>query len=147
MDRTNVVSIRSLAINTMYDFTFTVNETTDANVCKLTPPSEFKFLPKDDIELITSLLMSYFLSSDIFVKSMSAKDANSLGFVPSELAGEKIKLSICKNIHTGYSFEQKVPNSIKGSAGELAIANSIINLLTEFEDSILNDSTSESIFL
>lgn len=145
MSFSNVVSIRSLDINTTYDFTFTVNTISEDSVCVLETPSEFKYMSKDDVEMITSLLMSYYLSADVFVKSLEAKENNNLGFVAKELLGKKITLSICKNLKTGFSFTHNVPESVKGSAGELAIANSITALLTEFEETLFDDIDSETL--
>lgn len=136
MGNSNIVSIRTLDLISIYNFKFTVINISDENVCKLDLPEDFKFMPKSEVELITSLLMSYFLSAEIFIKSKAAKEFNNLGFVSRELLGESVTLSICKNKNTGFTFEQQVPNTIKGSVGEISIANSITNLLTEYEESL-----------
>jgi hypothetical protein len=138
----NIVNIRKLDINIKYNFRFTVISISDDTVCKLDLPSEFKFKPKSEVELITSLLMSYFLSAAIFTKSKVAKENSNLGFVPRELLGESVILSICTNKNTGFTFEHQVPDSIKGNAGEVCIANSINNLLVAYEDSLYDREAS-----
>jgi hypothetical protein len=138
----NIVNIRKLDINIKYNFRFTVISISDDAVCKLDLPSEFKFIAKSEVELITSLLMSYFLSAAIFTKSKVAKENGNLGFVPRELLGESVILSICANKNTGFTFEQQVPDSIKGNAGEVCIANSINNLLVAYEDSLYGTEAS-----
>jgi hypothetical protein len=147
MTKSNVVSIRRLDISTMYSFKFTVRNISEDKVCEMELPSEFRFLPKIEKEMITSLLMSYFLSAEIFVKSQVAKETNDLGFIPKELIGESVSLSICKNKLTGFTFEHSVPETIKGNAGEIAIANSITELLMDYEESLSNSSEDNNIIL
>lgn len=136
MENSNIVSIRRLEQNTMYQFNFTVNSISSDSVCKMDLPTDFRFMPKAESEMITSLLMSYFFSAEIFVKSQEAKALNNLGFVPRELLGETVTLIVFKNKSTGFTFQHHVPDSIKGNAGEMAIADSITNLLLEYEESL-----------
>jgi hypothetical protein len=148
MGNSNVVSIRRLDINTSYNFKFTVNNISDAQVCVMELPREFKFMDSSEVEMITSLLMSYFFTAEIFQKSQDAKESDNLGFVPREMIGEVVTLSILKNKRTGFSFEQVVPDSIRGNVGEVAIASSIMDLLDDFEAKLTNsDLKNDSVTL
>lgn len=137
-----VVNIRRLSDNTRYNFTFTVIKAADEDVCQLDLPSEFNFMPTSEVEMITSLLMSYFFSAEVFIKAKESRTNRSLGFVPSELIGEVVTLRICKSNQTGFTFEHEVSESIRGSVGERVIASSIEDLLLAFEKKLLeSDAT------
>ena len=136
MKDSKVVNIRHLSKINRFDFKFTIIQASDESVCNMVPPVEFDFMPQDEVEIITSLLMSYFFSAEIFKKSEEAKSAGELGFVPSELIGKVITLSICKSNTSGFTFEHEVPDTIKGCVGEKVIAESIRAQLTAFETSL-----------
>jgi hypothetical protein len=138
-----VVNIGKLSDNMQYNFKFTVIRAADEDVCQLDLPSEFDFMPTSEVEMITSLLMSYFFSAEIFVKANASKLNRTLGSVPNELLGETVTLSICKSKKQGFTFVHEVSESIKGSAGERVIACSIEDLLLIFEKKLADTDTAE----
>lgn len=136
-----VVNIRRLSDNTKYSFKFTVIKAADEDVCQLDLPSEFNYMPTSEVEMITSLLMSYFFSAEVFIKAKESKSNRNLGFVPSELIGEVVTLSVFKSRHTGFTFEHDVSESIRSSVGERVIACSIEGLLLAFEKKLLESDS------
>lgn len=92
-------------------------------------------LSRSEMEIITSLVLSYFLASEIFgIARVTNKEE--AGLVERNLVGEKLIFSIIQSNAAGFSFNEVVSDKIRASAGKLLIAKSIESLLHDLEKEI-----------
>jgi hypothetical protein len=139
MVKSNITNISKKDAKVNYIFKFTVIRASDNNVCKLDLPKEFESMPAYEIELITSLLMSYFFSAEIFKKAELLKSENGLNAVEKKLIGETVNLIINKDPNTGYSFQHIISSAIRDNTGEVVVASSVAGLLESYEKALLDN--------